>query len=440
MTSSPSFFAPFMEPIILRRKDRLTPSEATFWKDLLYRSIKVGSELEVAPPKGVDRPTFENAVRDLLQPSGTLDYLGEHGVWDVKPEHCGIEIRMIGRQPHFNTLRSQYQQVFNVLNQNGGRPRSTCGLHFHVLTPGLAQPVPEIILANIWNLTRRYAPELKYLTSCGEDRSTLCRRRQHNSHLEMIWHSPAGESMQEIYEHLKKSSVVPEHQNFINLEHIGFAETGAVLPFHLEFRFPDADISPTSVSAKTYLIFGMVLKAVELSQYGVIHVGMIDTWHRKIDLLQMLSNNDGNLACSDTSRVSDEILEELRRNSHELLDLLESLFNSLNVAPALTVLRRLADKPISIMRCDHIDWPEMENLLAAGIDENKDTFDSVDQRLMEIIEFRTRTGYSSQETWEWQLARDLEIDESDLQTRLQNLLNFRAYRWDSFVGAPVFIR
>ena len=287
-------------------------------------------------------------------------------------------------------------------------------MHFHLLTPGLAQPVPEIILANIWNLTRRYAPELKYLTSCGETRETLCRRRQHNSHLEMIWHSPASENMREIQQHLKKSTVVPEHQNFINLEHIGFSEDGAVLPFHLEFRYPDADISPTSVSAKTYLVFAIALKAVELSQYGVIHVGKIDEWHRKTDLLQMISNNDGNLACSDTARVTDEILAELRRNSHELLDLLESLFNSLNDRPALTVLRRLADRPISLMRCDGMDWPEMEDFLAKDIEEKSETFDTIDRRLMETIEFRSMSGYSSQEAWEWQLARDLEIAEKPI--------------------------
>jgi hypothetical protein len=429
-----------MNPIILRPKDRLPPSKVSFWKDLLYRSIKIGSELEVAPPKGVDRPTFEEAVNLGLHPSGTLDYLGEHGVWDVKPEHCGIEIRMIGRQPHFNTLCTQYQQVFDVLQKEGGRPRATCGLHFHLLTPGLAQPVPEIILANIWNLTRRYAPELKYLTSCGESRDSLCRRRQHNSHLEMIWHSPASENMREISESLKRSTVVPEHQNFLNLEHVGFTEDGSVLPFHLEFRYPDADISPTSVSAKTYLVFAIALKAVELSQYGVIHVGKADEWHRKVDLLAMLSNNDGELASSNTSRVTDEVLAELRRNAGELLDLLESLFNSLNDRPALMVLRRLAEKPVSLMRCEGIDWPEIEKHLAECIHEKDENFDSIDRRLMETVEFRALRGFSSQEAWEWQAARDLEISEDLLRERLDNLQNYRAFHWDQTLGGLVFIR
>lgn len=429
-----------IDPIILRRKDSLHPSKASYWRDLFYRTIKIGTELEVAPPKGCDRPTFEQAVRDGLRPSGSVDYLGDHGIWDVQPEHCGIEIRVIGRQPHFRSLHSQYSQVFQVLQEQGARPRATCGLHFHLLTPGLAEPVPEIIMANLWNLTRKYAPELKFLTSCGESRESLCRHRQHNSHLEMIWLSPGVESMYEIQQKLKHSRVVPEHQNYLNLEHLEFTEDGAVLPFHLEFRFPDADISPTSVTAKTFLFFAMALKAVDLSQYGVIHVGKIDAWHRKIDLLKMLSNNEGNLATSDTSRVTDEVITELRDGCFELLDLLSNLFNGGVDDPALRILISLANHPISLMRCAGKDWIDIETELADKINLTENAYDLFDRRLMERIEFRVWTGYSSQEAWEWQAARELEISEEELRNRLLNLLNYRAYRWDEMTGAIVFIR
>ncbi len=427
-------------PIILRRKDSLHPSQANYWKDLFYRVIKIGSELEVAPPRGCDRPSFETAVREGLHPSGSLEFLGEHGIWDVQPEHCGIEIRVIGRQPHFQTLHAQYSEVFKVLLDKGARPRSTCGLHFHMLTPGLAEPVPEIIMANIWNLTRRYAPELKFITSCGDSRESLCRHRSHNSYLEMIWHSPGVETMQEIQEALKKSRVVPEHQNFLNLEHLGFTDTGAILPFHLEFRFPDADICPTSVAAKTFLMFALTLKAVDLSQYGVIHVGKMDVWHRKIDLLHLISNNDGNLATSDTSKVTDEIITELRDGSFELLDLLSDLFHGGIDNPAFRILLSLANQPISLMRSAGHEWLEIEQILSGKINIEDQSFDTIDRQLMERIEFREWAGYFSQETWEWQAARDLEVSEEDLRNRLTHLQNFRAYRWDESIGAIVFIR
>ncbi|HTX78978.1 MAG TPA: hypothetical protein VMC62_04885, partial [Longilinea sp.] len=122
-------------PIVLRRKDALQPADASYWKDLLYRVIKIGTELEVAPPKDCDRPTFEASIREALQPSGSLELLGPNGVLDVTPEHCGIEVRIIGRQPHFRALLHQYLGIMNVLREKGARARSTCGLHFHLLSP-----------------------------------------------------------------------------------------------------------------------------------------------------------------------------------------------------------------------------------------------------------------------------------------------------------------
>jgi hypothetical protein len=222
------------DPIFLRRNDLLSIEDANYWKDLLYTAIKIGTEVEVAPPKGTERLCFESAIRDALKPSGDLGLLGINGVWDISAEHCGVEIRIIGRHPHFRALQKQYTSIMTVLKDLGARARPTCGLHFHLLAPGLTEPIPEIVLANLWNLTRRYAPELRFLTSSGESRNALCRRRNHTSHLEMVRHSPAIMSMAKIQEALKESPVVPEHQNFLNLEHLDITESGAVLPFHLE--------------------------------------------------------------------------------------------------------------------------------------------------------------------------------------------------------------
>jgi len=426
------------DPIVIRRKDVLQPAKASYWKDLLYRVIKVGTELEVSPPKGCDRPTFENAVRQALEPSGSLEHLGINGVLDVSPEHCGIEIRIIGRHPHFRALQSQYSAIMQVLAMNGARARPTCGLHFHLLSPGLAEPVPEIVLANIWNLTRRYAPELKFLTSCGESRQGLCRRRQHNSHLEMIWHSPALETMVEIQQNLRNSRKVPEHQNFLNLEHLGFNQEGAVLPFHLEFRYPDADLSPTSVSAKTFLFLAMVLKSVDLAQYGVIHVGKIGPWRRKVELINLLSNNDGNLATSDTASINAEIIEELRCGCHELLDLLAPTFERFQDNPALDVLLSLAGEPISLLRCAGYDWEEIEVLLSTKTRLDPVGVDSIDRRLMQRIELGEWAGQSSLESWKWHAARELTLTPHDLERRLDKLRTLRVMRWDDRQGTIIF--
>ena len=426
------------DPIVLRRHDTLQPAEAIYWKDLFYRVTKIGTELEVSPPKGCDRPTFEDAVRSALRPSGSLDLLGPSGVLDVSPEHCGIEIRIIGRQPQFRALLHQYLTVTNVLREQGARPRHTCGLHFHLLSPGLAEPVPEIILANLWNLIRRYAPELKFITSCGDSRESLCRRRQYNSHLEMLLHSPALESMAEIQSGLKCSRIVPEHQNFLNLEHLGFTPAGAILPFHLEFRFPDADVSAYSISAKTFLFLALIFKAVDLSQYGLIHVGKVKAWRRKIELLNWLSNNDGNLAASDTSSITDDIIEELRQGCYELLDLLTPSFERFQDQSPLEILLALSERPISLLRCAGYTWQEVDGFLASKAETDEVGVDAIDRRLMQRIELGEWSGIQSADAWLWYAARELYLTPQDLENRLQKIKAFRGLRWDSRQGTMVF--
>ncbi len=426
------------DPLILRRLDTLNHTEANYWKDLLYRATKVGTELEVAPKKGMRRPAFEESVRRDLAPSGSLELLGTNGVLDVQAEHCGIEIRVIGRHPHFLALRRQYAGIMGVLLAHGARPRATCGMHFHLLTPGLGEPVPEIILANLWNLVRRYAPELKFITSGGQSREALCRRRNHNSHLEMVRLSPATMSMAAVQQKLEKSRAVPKHQNFLNLEHLKFTEKGDVLPFQLEFRFPDADLSPTSVTSKAFLFLALLLKAVDLSQYGVVHVGKIKPWQRKVTLLDMLSNNDGNLATSDTSAVTDDIIEELRYGTYELLDLLAPTFERFVDNPALDVLLALAEQPISLLRCAGYNWEEIETLLANRATVDEVGLDKTDRRLMQGVELGEWANLPSAEAWQWRAARELYLTPQELERRLERLRLLRGLRWDQRQGTMVF--
>ena len=427
-----------IDPIVLRRDDTLSPVNVNYWKDLLFRSIKIGTEVEVAIPKGMDRPVFENEIISLLNPSGTYDRLGQSGVISVSPEHCGIEIRVIGRQPYYRALHDQYRELTELLLARGARARSTCGLHFHILTPNLAEPVPEIILANLWNLVRRYSPELRFITSCGESRAALCRRRNHTSHVEMVRHSPIHTTMQEIQKELHESTVVPEHQNFFNLENVGFTEDGDISPFHLEFRFPDADLSATSITAKTFLFLAMVLKSVNLSQYGVIHVGKIVPWRRKVELLNLLSNNEGALATSDTTQVTEDMLDELRQGCHELLDLLEPIFDGFDDNPSFEVLETLAETPVSILRSAGRDWASIEAFLSQRAQLASSSIDEIEQKLMQHIELEDWQGARSVEEWNWHAASELYLTPQDLEAHLKNIEKLRGVRWNERLGTLVF--
>ncbi|MEA3339875.1 MAG: hypothetical protein U9R15_07905, partial [Chloroflexota bacterium] len=435
------------EPIIFRRDDCLGHEQAMYWKDLLYRTVKIGTEVEFALPRGARKSEFLPPLIETLQPTGELTHLGQHGVLGVIDEHCGIEIQIIGRQPYYPALMEQYCAILDPLLERGVRARATCGLHYHALTIGLSEPVPEIILANVWNLTRRYAPYMRFLTSAGSCTDALCRRRNYTSHLEMVRHTPGACSMREIQQLLRESKRVPEHQNFLNLEHVTFTDEGAVQNFHVEFRFPDADLSPTSIVAKTFFFLGVLLKAVEMSQYGVIHVGRVREWQRKKELLDMLSNNDGNLATSDTSEVTPEVIDELRAGCREMLELLKPVLSRFARVscegsedhPAFEVLCLLAETPISLLRASGRDWIEIEQLLSERATVASTEWDKSDRRLIRVIELAELTGHAAPEAWKWETARELFLTPQELERRLERLDDWRGLKWDTELGTMIFL-
>ncbi len=423
-------------PIFVQRGDRLALSEASYYQDLLYRTVKIGTELEFALPKGVTRQDFQPEIEKLLTPSRDMNRLGELGVFDVVKEHCGVEVQVIGRHPHWDSLLDQYHQIVQPLLQQGIRMRPTCGLHFHLIAIGLAENIPEIILANLWNMARKYAPGLKFLTSGGNTWEGLCRRRQNNAHQEFLRQSPMSMSMREIQQRLKNSLEVPEHQNFFNLEHLGFDRDGGIKQFHIEFRFPDGDLSPVSITSKTFLYLAMLLKAVEISKFGLLHVGKIRDWNRNKDLMDLISNNEGAMATSDTSQALDR-LEEYRKNAGDLLKFLKSIFILLD-NPSEVLLQALAEKPISLRRIESDDWKKIDRNLSRLFEAEK-TFDQVDYRLIKIIELGLVENMPNFEEWLTMTAIQANISRENVRSRIAGYKR-RDPVWAPELGRMVFFR
>ncbi len=424
-------------PAFTSRPDSLTVPEARYFQDLLYRIIKIGTEVEFALPKGVLRDDLQPRIEKALQPSRDMNRLGTLGVYDVIKEHCGIEILVIGRHPHWDALLRQYRGIILPLLKEKIRIRPTCGLHFHLLGIGLAEEIPEIILANFWNMTRIFAPGLKYITSGGKSRKGLCRRRQHNAHQEFIKHSPADHSMREIQEILKKSFDVPEHQNFLNLEHIKFSEQGAVTDIHVEMRFPDGDLCPVSITAKTFLFLTMLLKAVEISKFGLLNIEECTILERNSELMDMISNNEGKVATSDTGAIDDVILQEYRKNTLAMLTFLKSIFLILD-NPGEAILHQLALLPISLRRDRADSWEKIEEDLSGHIPIVQ-KLDTTDYELIKIIELGIVLNRKTEADWHTNVATILKIKKGEIARRLANYTD-RTPTWQPDLGSVVFLR
>ncbi len=427
-------------PVFFRRDDSLSLAQAGYYQDLLYRTVKIGTELEFAIPKGVRREDFQPLIEKTVKPSKDMNRLGELGVYDVVKEHCGIEIQIIGRHPHWEALLTQYDRILSGLLENKIRMKYTCGLHFHLIGIGLSESIPDIVLANLWNIHRKYAPGLKFLASGGCRPDGLCRRRQNNAHAEFMRLSPVNMKMFEIQKELKNSMVVPEHQNCFNLEHVGFDENKDIYPFHIELRYPDGDLSAVSIVAKTFLMLAMLLKAVEISKFGLLHVGKIQNWRRKQRLMDLISNNDGELAASDTSKITMDVLEEYRENARDLLMFLKSVFIILDT-PGELILHALAERPISLRRiesgdCD--DWKAIDTQLRSIVEPiRRPGMD--DLKLVKIIELGLVEKQESYAQWIKLAAIKAGMPAKSLESRL-DVLKFREPVWHRELGRMVFLK
>jgi hypothetical protein len=152
----------------------------------------------------------------------------------------------------------------------------------------------------------------------------------------------------------------------------------------------------------------------------------------------MLSNNDGELATSDTRGITDDVIEELRQGCHELLDLLSPTFESFKDNPSLDVLEYLAETPFSLLRCAGYDWQEIEQLLNSRAKSDNFGADEIDRKLMQRIELGEWSGLPSMFEWQWYAARELYLTPQDLERRMDALKKVRGLHWDKRQGTMVF--
>ena len=340
--------------------ERLSDEEASYWKTLLFRSMKIGVELEVCEPPDRERSEVIRWLKEELKPSKSNRFLGESGVLTVSRELKGLEVKIVGRNPIFDHFTRQIRRVCRTLLEMGCVPDGACGMHFHLIAAPLLRDLPATVLANLWTLTRWYGAPLRYLMSAGSCREALTRRRFFCDHSVLCSKDAAREGILEVKRHLDGGETIKGHYSFINLEHVVFRGPERIGGLHVEYRFPDMDLVAPSIVAKGYLFVALVLRAVELSKYGALELEAGDL-ERRLNLLSRLSNNKGEECLSDTSRLDDKDIATLSELSHAMLKELRSTLTYFE--PMVSrVLTYLATNPISSLRSAGNDWLEVEGI------------------------------------------------------------------------------
>lgn len=412
---------------------------------------------------------LRKAIIERLNPSHSLAEVGSNGVLEVVTDGSllggsnedggkGVEVTTVGRRVSFESFYDQSKAIMDSCRENGAYLNERCSMHVHLVAgyftmvykdgnikvhykkgeaheanfSELEKPLPEIILANFHQLVRRYHNALTWITSAGEDHSTLTRWMKFRKPI--LQHSAVRRPMKKVINEIARSDEYHGRYHIVNYSPIKFEARGNnIRTFHLESRFCDGVLSPSAAAALGVLMYSLLLQAVLLSQFGIVHTGDRTYMEEAKNIQGSLLNNNGSWGGPRTSDTSnfEPYREKVRQQSNEMIDLLSAELKK--HGPTLRILRELADMPCSMRLCRGDSWEKIESDIShSSLLEGK-TANSI----MSIVDTRYIDECIDINEWCLAASEDLRKSKKDINEITKKLMDHNIVAWDGVAGTLV---
>jgi hypothetical protein len=363
---------------------------------------------------------IRDSVGKQLKPSRFVGEHGAEGVYKVCKDHSlvsdGVEVATVGRRVQFMPLYLMVKKIMDICRESGAYTDERCSIHIHLLasylTRGfsdndrgreyirqeiteLERSLPEIVLANFHQLVRRYHCALIWMTTAGETKKHLTRWSKFRK--PVLPYSALKKKMVDVVEEVGSASKSKRKYSMMNYQQIGFDEDGQVSRFHVEARYLDGCFSPSAVAAHACLLYGLLLKAVEISRHGVLRAGTKEYMLQQNEMLNHLCNGteswDGPRH-SDNSGL-DPYIPILQAQSRDLVLLMKNTLTE--ETPADIILHKLSQRPLSIRRAEGETWEQIEADLAPTPAESSPVGAALVRLIdtVSVLECLTRIEWSS---------------------------------------------
>ena len=199
---------------------------------------------------------------------------------------------------------------------------------------------------------------------------------------------------------------------WVNFNYTNFDKNGDVSRLHLEIRVMDCLLSPSAVAASACMYYAMMIKAVEISRWGVVEVGDSEWMEQSHKIKDVLLNGTGGY---DGDRFGDtkslhKYYDILIGESLELVRQLKHIL--IKIGPAFHILEALAEKPCGVRRCEGRTWEEIEKELAVVTNDA----DDLEIALLECIDLQYVSECNDVKEWTAQIAAILK-ENPDLESR-----------------------
>ena len=200
-----------------------------------------------------------------------------------------MEVVTVGRRIDYLEFFKMCKKIIDESVKRGAYVNQSCSIHMHVLAANysklfdqqeklgipkkvseLEREMPEIILANFHQLCRRYQNAITWLTMGLDDPERMTRWEKFR--VSVLEISPVVASMSEVKEKVRVHAGGNKY-GWVNYNFVDFGNSGDVSRLHIELRTMDGILSPSIVASVACLYYALMIKAVEISKYGLLEVG-----------------------------------------------------------------------------------------------------------------------------------------------------------------------
>lgn len=392
-----------------------------------------------------DPDIIREHLRKYMSPSKSYGHINASGVHSVVTDGSllggegnekGAEVITIGRRVDYWEFYKMISSIINKSIEKGAYVDERCSVHAHLLaayynnpSDGMAgmpskdiaseleRPMPGIILSNFHQLCRKFQNAITWMSMGLDDPKRMTRWEKFR--ISILDTSPVASSMKDIRRHMAdKSGKKGGKYGWSNYMFIEFDGNEDITKFHVEVRPMDGLMSASAVTALSCLFYAMLLKAVEVSKYGLLEVGDEEWLEKSREVKSRLMNNTSHWnegdRFSNTSRLTDNDKEFLMQESLELISQVKHILHQ--VGPAYEVLEKLAYHPISFRRIAGQNWAEIEKDLEIYVREET----KIERDLTELIDLRSVIKCENEEEWVIK-AIDLVKDNNKIEN-IENLV------------------
>lgn len=421
---------------------------------------RVGKALPEDANIRFDATTVRASMKQKLEPTEYVGQVGNHGVLEVKKDGSllgdgGVEIPTVGRRVHWGSFYRMCSEIIQLLVEHGGYVNERSGQHYHLLAGYLPSggrrdgmvselevPMPEIILANLHQLHRRYELAMFWITACGAEADALTRWARYRQSI--FKYSALRQKMAGIQGELAGEIIcmngTPKDGKYASVAYhfCRFDNAGDVSTFHFENRIADGALSPAVVAAWAMLFYAMIMKAVRLSQYGIMEVGDAAYIDKVKEIKPFLIDGErrewNGSRKADTSKLAPHY-DWLRNNALEMVNFLKPELSGLG--PAYSILMRLAETPCAFRLMNGQNWAGIEEDLMR--EHRTGEPEDLPEELRELVDLSGIIECRDVEEWIEEAAGHLGAEPSQVADAIHRMINTGHYRWSSPLGAVITV-